>query len=89
MFFQLDMFHSFHSDAGSTAYSRAYYGQGSGPIWLDDLGCNGREARLSECINYRIGPNNCQHSEDASVACEGTVLTSTICPRMFICSRQF
>eukprot|EP00731_Ephydatia_muelleri_P017359 Em0010g457a len=44
--------------------------RGSGPIWLDDLGCSGRETRLSNCSNYVIGSNNCQHSEDASVACE-------------------
>eukprot|EP00731_Ephydatia_muelleri_P017374 Em0010g472a len=62
---------------GSTAYSRAYYGQGSGPIWLDDLGCSGRETRLSNCSNYVIGSNNCQHSEDASVACEVLCSPST------------
>ena len=41
------------------------------PIWLDDVNCNGFEAKLIECQQNTIGSHNCQHSEDAGVNCGG------------------
>ena len=63
----VDAFHI----GGGTALSQAYYGQGTGSIWLDDVGCVGTEARLWDCANSGIGIHNCDHSEDASVQCSG------------------
>ncbi|XP_030840909.1 deleted in malignant brain tumors 1 protein-like [Strongylocentrotus purpuratus] len=51
------------------ARSRATYGQGSGPIYLDDVGCSGKESRLTDCSNGGWGNQNCDHSEDAGVYC--------------------
>lgn len=53
------------SDA--TALSRAAFGQGIGPIHLDDLRCNGSEATLFECPYDPT--HNCNHFEDAGVRC--------------------
>ena len=52
-------------------HKRAYYGQGTGTIWLDNLACDGTETRLHDCGNNGIGINNCGHNEDAGVSCQG------------------
>ena len=52
-----------------TPILRAGYGQGSGPIVLDDLRCDGRQSRLIDCPRRAIGTHNCAHSDDAGVIC--------------------
>ena len=42
---------------------------GSGRIWLDNVNCYGNETRLVDCRHNTLGVHNCQHSEDAGVAC--------------------
>ncbi|XP_053908292.1 scavenger receptor cysteine-rich domain-containing group B protein-like [Cuculus canorus] len=63
-----------------TSYARAHFGQGSGPIWLDNVQCDGTEAALSECPARPWGINNCEHGEDTSVVCSGT--TTDTSPRL-------
>lgn len=45
----------------------APFGEGSGPIHMDEVGCSGFESRLVDCIY--ISSHNCRHSEDAGVRC--------------------
>ena len=45
------------------------YGLGSGPIWLDEVACNGTEANLTECGKNAIGDSDCSHLEDVGVLC--------------------
>ncbi|XP_027505270.1 neurotrypsin-like isoform X2 [Corapipo altera] len=59
------------------ALSWAHYGQGSGPILLDEVQCSGNELSLDQCKKSDWGQQNCDHIEDAGVSCdpftEGTV----------------
>ena len=47
----------------------AYYGQGSGPIWLDDVQCTGYETSILECRSRGISFHNCGHHEDVGILC--------------------
>ena len=51
------------------ARDEAYYGQGSGRIWLDNLNCNGNESTIGECSHAGWGMHDCEHDEDAGVEC--------------------
>ena len=56
--------------AGAIARIRAFFGQGSGAILLDNVACTGTETRLFDCPNNGIGIHNCVHAEDAGVTCQ-------------------
>ena len=47
----------------------AYYGKGSGQIWLDNVNCTGTEGTIRNCLHRGWGIHNCYHSEDAGVKC--------------------
>ena len=56
------------SSAASAPHAAAF-GQGSDPIWMDDVKCQGQEASLLSCAHRGWGSNDCSHGEDASVVC--------------------
>ena len=51
------------------SFTNAWFGEGSGPILLDQVGCFGTESRLADCPANAIGVHSCTHSEDAGVRC--------------------
>ena len=55
------------------AKTRAFFGQGSGNIWLDDVACTGTESDLNGCTHNGWGVGDCDHREDAGVVCSGNM----------------
>ena len=55
------------SMTGSEALEEAHFGEGAGPIHLDEVTCSGTEQRLVGCP---VGDRNCGHHEDAGVHCQ-------------------
>ena len=49
--------------------AEAYFGQGSGPILLDNVRCTGSESYIWDCSHNRWNDHDCDHSEDVGVEC--------------------
>ncbi|KAL4219781.1 scavenger receptor [Mactra antiquata] len=56
-------------------YGGAYYGEGKGPIHIDEMSCSGNEPDINQC-SY-IYNSSCTHKEDVSVVCYGPDLNIT------------
>lgn len=56
------------------------FGAGTGPIFLDNLACEGEEESLLQCDSYSLslGIHDCQHSEDVGVTCRGIAHTGSM-----------
>ncbi|XP_013381600.1 macrophage scavenger receptor types I and II-like [Lingula anatina] len=47
----------------------AHYGAGEGPVWIQNVSCNGTEARLDLCRHGVRGSVSCSHQRDVGVTC--------------------
>lgn len=50
-------------------YSNAHYGQGYGPILMDNVGCSGSETKLVNCPYNSQSVKYDSHLEDVGVHC--------------------
>uniref|UniRef100_A0A3P8QM37 SRCR domain-containing protein n=1 Tax=Astatotilapia calliptera TaxID=8154 RepID=A0A3P8QM37_ASTCA len=50
----------------------AYFGAGTGQIWLSGVSCSGNESSLTECPNFGWGNYYNGHYSDAGVICSGS-----------------
>ena len=57
------------ADAVAINVNSGVFQRGTGPIFLDDVGCDGDEPNLDGCTRNRVSVHNCVHSEDAGVIC--------------------
>ena len=55
--------------SGGIARTSHEFGEGSGPIWLDNVACDGSAAEIGACEHNGWGRHNCWHREDVGVEC--------------------
>nr|XP_054748404.1 soluble scavenger receptor cysteine-rich domain-containing protein SSC5D-like [Lytechinus pictus] len=53
-------------------YTSSRFGEGTGSIWLDELGCLGTETTLDSCYHSVFGVHDCTHAEDVGISCGTT-----------------
>ena len=54
---------------GVQAFASAHFGQGTGPILLDNVACSGSQSTLLQC-SYGTTTSDDTHSEDAGARCQ-------------------
>ena len=55
--------------ADGSPETMSHFGDGDGPIWLDDVDCVGSETRLNDCPRKNWGDENCSDGEAAGAVC--------------------
>ena len=53
-------------------YSSYYFGQGSGPVWLENVKCAGDESTIASCghLGFNV-TSRCTYHEDVGIRCYG------------------
>ena len=60
-------------NTGAGAVDASVFGSGVGPIYLNQLNCNGSESSLVDCPlpSFGLFSRFCSHANDAGVICRG------------------
>ena len=53
-------------------YPPGTFGEGTGPILMDEVHCTGSESSLWSCIRNEVGNHDCSHSQDVAIRCSDT-----------------
>ena len=64
------------------ARGKAFYGEGTGETWLDELNCTGIELTINNCSHNGWGNEDCSHREDSGVECLNGNYACTV--RMYV-----
>ena len=67
--------HCLYIHIGAKALRMAQFGEGNGPIYLDEVQCNGTEHSLLDCLHSGVLNHDCRHTEDAGVICKVSLTT--------------
>ena len=69
--------HDLFSGSIPYALSSFAYTLDLGPIWLDNVQCQGKESLFSSCSHSNISviTSQCDHSDDVGVHCAGRRIT--------------
>ena len=71
---------------GAAFLGRAYFGAGSGYIFLDDVICSGSESTILQCSHSLVGRHDCNHGDDVSVNCSDSGIENYDIFVVFCCS---
>ena len=66
--------------------NEAYFGEATGPIWLDEVECGGNEPSITDCEHEGFASHDCEHNEDTGIICDGKPAFS-ICLCACMCVR--
>ena len=68
-----------------TARTNAYFGSGTGHIYMKDVTCITSKTSLLQCTSDPLLSGGCSHSQDAGVECEGIPkITDTLHLKVFL-----
>ena len=51
-------------------FPKAYFGEGTGQIWMNQVDCVGNEPSLLSCRHNTSRDRSCSHKQDAGVRCK-------------------
>ena len=73
------------------AHRDAFFGTGSGPIFLSNVQCTSKSSRLLECSSRPILSHTwqCFHHNDAGASCEGVFVCSMYIHTFFEINKKF
>ncbi|XP_052715476.1 A disintegrin and metalloproteinase with thrombospondin motifs adt-1-like isoform X1 [Crassostrea angulata] len=58
-----------YSRMNAKSKQQAFFGQGNGRIWMDQLECTDYDSNIFNCSQNILGTHDCGHYEDAGVVC--------------------